>query len=282
MSGIQRDHAGTDLASANLPAEHVERLRTAGSVAIDPRLFEELYLSPHNVVKGNLRKTFGNPTPLALVGFILCLTPFSCDLMGWRGAGGNGAAGTATYFFYGGLLMIIGSVLEFFLGNTFPFVVFGSFGAFWLSYGGTLQPFYNAAGAYAGGNQGVGLSSAGFTNSFAFFLLFFAFLNFIYMIASIRTNVVFFFIFFFLVITMTIIAGSFWQAGQGNASFAMTLQKTGGGFAFVVSMLGWYLFTAQILLAVDFPMVLPVGDLSTVVNGRSGRIAEPGVSTESA
>ena len=28
----------------------------------------------------------------------------------------------------GGLLMIIGGVLEFFLGNTFPFVVFSSFG----------------------------------------------------------------------------------------------------------------------------------------------------------
>lgn len=28
----------------------------------------------------------------------------------------------------GGVLMIIGGVLEFFLGNTFPFVVFSSFG----------------------------------------------------------------------------------------------------------------------------------------------------------
>lgn len=32
-----------------------------------------------------------------------------------------------TYFF-GGLLQLIASVLEFILGNTFPFVVFGSFG----------------------------------------------------------------------------------------------------------------------------------------------------------
>lgn len=48
----------------------------------------------------------------ALVGFLLSLTPLSMDLMGWRGAGGNGAAGTGTYFFFGGLLMIIGSVGE--------------------------------------------------------------------------------------------------------------------------------------------------------------------------
>ena len=27
------------------------------------------------------------------MGFCMCLTPLSCDLMGWRGAGGDGAAG---------------------------------------------------------------------------------------------------------------------------------------------------------------------------------------------
>lgn len=72
----------------------LERIRTAGSISIPPELFERLYLSPENKVKGDLRSTFGNPTPLALIGFLLCLTPLSCDLMGWRGAGGSGAAGT--------------------------------------------------------------------------------------------------------------------------------------------------------------------------------------------
>ena len=33
-------------------------------------------------------------SPRALIGFLLSLTPLSCDLMGWRGAGGNGAAST--------------------------------------------------------------------------------------------------------------------------------------------------------------------------------------------
>ena len=32
--------------------------------------------------------------------------------MGWRGAGGNGAATIGTYFGFGGLLMILGSVGE--------------------------------------------------------------------------------------------------------------------------------------------------------------------------
>ena len=42
----------------------LQKIRTAGSVSIPPELFEKLYLSPQNVVKGDLRKTFGNPTPL--------------------------------------------------------------------------------------------------------------------------------------------------------------------------------------------------------------------------
>jgi succinate-acetate transporter protein len=50
------------------------------------------------------------------------------------------------------------------LGNTFPFVVFASFGAFWLGFAATLQPIYNAYGAYADPSvQGsTGLESAGF------------------------------------------------------------------------------------------------------------------------
>lgn len=44
----------------------LQRIRTAGSISIPPELFEKLYLSPENRVKGDLRKTFGNPTPLCV------------------------------------------------------------------------------------------------------------------------------------------------------------------------------------------------------------------------
>ncbi|RDW68346.1 hypothetical protein BP5796_09003 [Coleophoma crateriformis] len=251
-------------------SSHLEELkRTATNITLTPDQFEKLYLSPQNRVSGDLRKTVGNPTPLALIGFLMCLTPLSCDLMGWRGAGGSGAAGTASYFFFGGLLMVLGGTLEFLLGNTFPFVVFSSFGAFWLSYGGTLQPFYNAAGAYAGGDQAAGLTTPGFSNSFAFFLLFMGFMCFIYMIAALRTNIVFFLIFMTLVCALTLLAGAFWQVGQGNPTLGVRLQIAGGAFGFVTCMLGWYIFTAQILASVDFPLNLPIGDLSTVF--KSGR-----------
>ncbi len=46
------------------PDDALRRIRTAGSVSISPELFEKLYLSPESRVSGDLRKTFGNPTPM--------------------------------------------------------------------------------------------------------------------------------------------------------------------------------------------------------------------------
>ncbi|KAH8659159.1 GPR1/FUN34/yaaH family-domain-containing protein [Tricladium varicosporioides] len=256
----------------------LRRIRTAGSISISPELFEKIYLSPQNQVKGDLRKTFGNPTPVALVGFLLSLSPLSADLMGWRGAGGNGAAGIGSYYFFGGALMVIGGILEFVLGNTFPFVVFISFGAFWLSFAATLQPFYYAYGLYAppGGTEADGLSTVGFTASFAFFLVFMGVLCFIYLICSLRTNIVFVVIFFTLVCAFGLLAGAYWQNANaiGNsdpaaARLAGRLQIAAGAFTFVTSMAGWWIFAAIMLAALDFPFQIPVGDLSTMIKGAS-------------
>jgi hypothetical protein len=49
----------------NSEASHSDNdLRKLESISISPELFEKLYLSPQNAVKGDLRKTFGNPTPV--------------------------------------------------------------------------------------------------------------------------------------------------------------------------------------------------------------------------
>ena len=56
--------------AADPDAEHtaaLNQIRTASSVTISPELFEKLYLSPinrQNVVRADLRKTLGNPTPM--------------------------------------------------------------------------------------------------------------------------------------------------------------------------------------------------------------------------
>ena len=82
--------------------------------------------------------------------------------------------------------MTLGGLLEFFLGNTFAFVVFCSFGkpsfvpctlcliltllqgGFWFTLGSTLTPAFNAYGAYASDplKPHEGLASAGFHASY--------------------------------------------------------------------------------------------------------------------
>lgn len=260
----------------------LQRIRTAGSISISPELFEKMYLSPQNKVAGELRKTFGNPTPLALVGFLLSLTPLSCILMGWRGAGGSGASDVGAYFFFGGLLMILGSLGEWIIGNTFPFVVFGSFGAFWLTFGATLQPFYNAYGAYSTTTSPAeGLDTVGFNASFGFFQVFMGLLCFIYFICSLRTNVVFAIIFLTLVPAFGCLAGAYWHLalayGGGDASNAATAGKllvAAGALTFITDMAGWWIFFAIMLAALDFPFQLPVGDLSHVIKGASQKAKE--------
>lgn len=128
---------------------------------------------------------------------------------------------SGSYYFFGGLLLVLGGFLEFILGNTFPFVVFSSYGAFFLSFAATLQPVYYAYGLYAPPGEGetAGLTTVGFTSSFAFFLIFVAVLTFLFLILSLRTNVVFVIIFFTLVMFFSLLSGVYWQSanGIGNA-----------------------------------------------------------------
>lgn len=88
----------------------------------------------------------------------------------------------------GGMLELIGGLLEFFLGNTFAFVLFGvlggspfqtselrvaettysALGAFFMSFAVTLTPSFDAFGAYSSdpANPAEGLMAPGFNASF--------------------------------------------------------------------------------------------------------------------
>jgi hypothetical protein len=74
--------------------EMLRHVQTADTVLLPiPRdAFEKLYLNPKIPTAGNLTRTFGNPTPISLLGFLLAATPAAMLTMGWRGSGGNGGA----------------------------------------------------------------------------------------------------------------------------------------------------------------------------------------------
>ncbi|KAK2024488.1 GPR1/FUN34/YaaH-class plasma membrane protein [Colletotrichum zoysiae] len=254
----------------------IGKMETAGSVSIFPELLGTLSLFPRNKVNGDLIKTFGNPTPIAFFGFVFSLTPLACDLMGWRGVGGSGASGVGSYFFLGGLLMLIGGLLEWVLGNNFSSVVFLTFSAFWFAFGATLDPSFVAVASYApdGATSGAaGVTTQDFNASFGFFTLAMAMVCVVFLVCSLRTNVVFFVIFLTLVVTFCLITAAYWLLAidyTGNAAYAAKLLKAAGGCAFATCMAGWWLIFAILMESLDFPLDIPVGDLSTVIRAKIG------------
>lgn len=177
-----------------------------------------------------------------------------------------------SYWFFGGILMLLGALLEFFLGNTFSWVVFSSFAAYWMTYGATLTSQFDAFTNYATAQEtsGSGAESPVFQGAFGFFLVFMGLLCLIYLVCSIRTNIIFFTIFLVLVPSFGCFAAAFWQNSNGNFNYCLTLLKVGGAGFFVVAMCGWYLFAVQVLASVDLIM-LPVGDLR-YVNPNSNKL----------
>ncbi|KAI5268192.1 hypothetical protein E4T47_07817 [Aureobasidium subglaciale] len=254
-------------------ADKMEKINSIDNMMSVER-HEKLYLSPKTPVVGDLPKRFANPTPLPLLGFLVASFPLGCALMGWRGAGGGGAATIGTFYFFGGMLQMIGCLLEWFIGNTFSFVVFGSFGAFWLAFAITLTPFYNAEGAFTSTATTSAETAAGvakFDASFGYFQLIMGIIVFMYLICSLRINIVFFAIFFFLDIALFLLAAANWKAASGAAAAAGNIQIAAGAFVFAFCILGLYLLFVQLLEAVEFPINLPVGDLSTRFKRKKSR-----------
>ncbi|OQD94736.1 hypothetical protein PENSOL_c024G04125 [Penicillium solitum] len=167
MSNFANDVQHAECGDVTSPSAF-ERTRSTGSIMISPELFEKLYLNPKTPVAGNLRSIIGNPTPIAITGFVMALTPLCFSLMGWRGAGNNGAAHIGAYIFFGGILLLVGGLLECIIGNTFSSVVFMSFACFYLTLAATIQPLYNAYAPYSPSpsDPTAGLQSEGFNASF--------------------------------------------------------------------------------------------------------------------
>lgn len=61
-----------------MAADHIEemnRVQTNASIAMPSELFQQLYLNPQVSVKGQLRKTFANPTPMYILLLIRGVLP---------------------------------------------------------------------------------------------------------------------------------------------------------------------------------------------------------------
>jgi len=239
------------------------------AVQLTPEQFERLYLQPSSSARvGDATRRFGNPTPLGLCAFLLCLTSFAVDAMGLRGGDlTSGLTILGAYYSLGGFILFTCAILEWVLGNTFPFVVFGVFSGFWISFAMLLQPSLGIQAAF-GGN---GTVPRDYYSGVAIYLVMWGILCTILLVASLRTNLVFASVFLWVTLAFYTLGGGYYSLGQGQTAIAARLFKTGGASAFLCSLSGWYMFIVTILLAVDFPYIPPVGDLSTRILQRKVR-----------
>ncbi|TGZ80231.1 hypothetical protein EX30DRAFT_341786 [Ascodesmis nigricans] len=230
----------------------------ADSITISRGAFENM-ISKDTYVP--LSKKWANPTPLALAGLVMALTPLSCQLMGWRGSDSSGSANNGTHFFCGGILMFVAGLLEFFLGHTYSFVVFCSYGGFFAALSSAI-----ASGA----------SDDKFYASYGFFYLFMGLLSFVFLLGSLGTNVCFVILFIAYSIAFPLLAGADWAKAMGNYDIAHRCEVGGGAACFVVSIMAWWVLASQVLDCVDSPLKLPIGDLSSVMKKR-GSVVEQDV-----
>ncbi|KAK4049983.1 hypothetical protein OIV83_003807 [Microbotryomycetes sp. JL201] len=227
------------------------------SIQLSNEQYERLFLQTGGQGgKGDLAKRLGNPTPLGVASFLLCLTPFSCDLMGWGGTTTNaGAVTIGAFYFIGGLGLYLAGLLEWVLGNTFPATVFSTFGGFWLAFAFLLDPTKGIA-------ETLGATSVDYNAGLALYLVWWAVLVLIYFIASLRTNVVFALLFFFLELVFDLLIAAYFNISKSNVGNLTSILKAAGAFAFLTCACGWYLLLVLTLGSTGFPLALPVGDLS--------------------
>ncbi|KAK7890525.1 hypothetical protein LTR67_007733 [Exophiala xenobiotica] len=263
---------GAPLGQSTSREDVLRRVQTAESVFLPREVFEALYLNPERNVAGDLRKKFGNPTPACLIGFVMAATPYACANMGWRGAGGAGGAIIPTMIFFGGFLQIIGAVMEWVLGNTFSMCLFFTYGTFWVVAGTQLVPWFGVGLQYSpNGSNLQGMTEPAYYATFGFYYLSLAMVTTLFTVCALRTNIVFFCALFTLIFAFGCATGAFWNLALGNVQAGEKLTIAAGAFTFALTMMIWYVLAVQLLEAVDFPLTLPVGDLSTYIKGKKER-----------
>ncbi|GJJ13235.1 hypothetical protein Clacol_007486 [Clathrus columnatus] len=227
--------------------------RTMTTVTLTPEQFEALYLQP---------KMAAAHVPLAM------------DLLGFQAADGNsGVATLGAFYGCAAIGLYLSAIFEWSVGNTFPMVVFGSFGGFWSSYAILIQPTLGVAASFAPANVtdstfvGVTASAAGaatrqYNSGVGLYFTTWTLLCALYAIASLRTNVAFTLVFFPLTVAFGLIAAAHFHTGIGELTRAANEFKAAGAFAFITGLAGFWIDISLILKAVDFPIEIPVFDLS--------------------
>ncbi|EXM20314.1 Acetate transporter GPR1/FUN34/SatP family [Fusarium oxysporum f. sp. vasinfectum] len=198
------------------------------------------------------RTPWGNPSSLGIAVFAVANTLIALHLMQVHGVKHNNVL-VGILWFTGGVASWVSCIFELLLGNTFAYCVFGSFGGYYFAYATILTPSFQVQQGYESAEE--------FSNSIGVFFCVWASLFFIFLIASLRTNIIFVWIFVTVDATAWCLAGSNFAAGAGETDLALRLAKAGGALLFACASAGWYLLLVQLLEGVGYQRSLPVGIL---------------------
>jgi len=257
--------------------EHIDQQnriqRQLTTVTLTPEQFESLYLQPRDArMTGTLASKVGNPTPLGVSSFLFAHVPLAMDLLNFQGAtAASSVAMLGAFYGCAGIGLYIASIMEWTIGNTFPCVVFGTFGGFWISYGIAVQPTFALASSFAPASdasngitaQIAGAATRQYNAGLGLYFMFWGIMCVIYFIAALRTNVPFAIVFLALVFAFEFIGAAYFHTGQGKLALAATEFRIGGGFAFVTGLSGIYIDISLLFAAVGMPVSIPLFDLSS-------------------
>ena len=206
----------------------------------DPRLYavDDDPMRAAVVRNGRPVQIIADPAPLGLTAFAVTLFVFSMFQTGLLNASGLPVV-LGLALAYGGIAQLLAGMWEFRRGNTFGAVVFGSYGAFWLSYW-LLEQFF--VGRIPAGEQGPAI---------ALFYVAWAIVTGMLWIASTRTTAV-------VSVMLLLLALTYLLLGIGEAGAHNELVKIGGWFGLASSAAALYAAFASVINGTLERTVLPL------------------------
>ncbi|KAI8340689.1 GPR1/FUN34/yaaH family-domain-containing protein [Chlamydoabsidia padenii] len=191
----------------------------------------------------------GNPGPLGLSSF--ALTTFVLSLH--NAGAGLSASGPSNVvvglgFFYGGLVQLLAGMWEFRTGNTFGATAFSSYGGFWLSYACIFVPGFGIL-------EGYGTDTKVLDQSLGIYLVSWAIMTAIFLIACHRSTMGLASMFFCLFITFVLLAASKFNNSE-------TTLIAGGAFGVITAIIAWYNALSGLLTKESSYFQLPTGRLN--------------------
>jgi succinate-acetate transporter protein len=178
---------------------------------------------------------FANPAPLGLTGFALTTWMLSMVNAGWY-TGASVPLVLASAFAFGGTAQFAAGLMEMPRGNTFGFVAFCSYGAFWWSFALFVQFFApNVPATFVG-----------------WWLLMWGVFTFYMWIGSLALNRAVQLIFLALWITFLLLA-------LADLFTIPVLHMLGGYFGLITAALAFYLAAADVINETHGHSVLPIG-----------------------